>query len=338
MMKPLITVTSFLLFYSCLAVGAGDAFAFNQDLGRGINLGNTFEAPSEDAWGNPLCPEFLPKIAELGFSHVRIPINWETDQRSEGEPPYTISAGFLESIQRVVDQALNLDLRVIINMHHHHALLGDPVGQRERFLAQWGQISEFFAGYPDRLLFEVFNEPHGKFTPELWNEFLADALTVIREKNPTRMVVIGTAEWGGIGGLTKLVIPQDDRLIVTVHYYLPFLFTHQGASWSSDPRVRDAVGTEWRATEEERAAVAADVQTIAAFGQANNVPIHIGEFGAYSRADLASRARWTSFVARAFEEAGFSWAYWEFSSGFGIYDRSAGEFIQPLVEALLPRE
>ena len=44
-----------------------------------------------------------------------------------------------------------------------------------------------------------------------------------------------------IAGLTELELPDDDRLIVTIHYYLPLPFTHQGAHWW--PHAADWLGT-----------------------------------------------------------------------------------------------
>jgi hypothetical protein len=64
----------------------------------------------------------------------------------------------------------------------------------------------------------------------------------------------------------------------------------------------------------------------------------VGEFGAYEEADLDSRSRWTTFLARWFEEQQLSWAYWEFSAGFGIYDPVTKQYLTPLVDALLNNE
>ena len=315
-----------------LAGQDGPAFEMNQRLGRGINIGNTFEAPSETAWGNPWNDDYARIIAELGFDHIRVPVRWEP--RSLVDPPYTIDPVFFERIQGVIDTALEHELHVIINMHHHDNLLNDPEGQKERFLSQWEQIAGYFSHYPDSLLFEVFNEPHGDFTPERWNEFFPEALERIRATNPGRMVLLGTAEWGGIGGLRHLEVPDDDNLILTVHYYSPFQFTHQGASWVGSDA--DAwLGTRWYDTEAERKAMENDFNAVLEFSQQHNIPVHVGEFGAYSRADMDSRVRWTTFLSRYMELQGFSWAYWEFSAGFGIYNPSTGQLRQELVDALL---
>ena len=332
-MKSFLYGLSFMLsvIFSASAIDSGSAFEINNRLGRGINIGNTFEAPSETTWGNPWNPGFVKIIADLGFDHIRVPVRWEP--RSMEHPPYTIDPDFLERIKGVIDEALKHGLHVIINMHHHQKMLNDPQGEKERFLSQWDQIASYFSNYPDSLLFEIFNEPHGDFTAEMWNEFFPQALSKIRATNPLRTVLVGTAEWGGLGGLRHLEMPDDPNLILTIHYYNPFRFTHQGASWSNGA---DAwVGTTWDDTDEERQAVKNDFEFALDYSKRHNIPIHIGEFGAYSAADMDSRARWTTYVTRFFEQMGFSWAYWEFSAGFGIYDRDAGRLRQELVDALL---
>ncbi len=308
----------------------------NDRLGRGVNMGNSFEAPSETEWGNPWKPEYFQIMSELGFNHVRLPVRWEPADRSMTAPPYTINQTFLERIKEVVDEALKNKLHIIVNMHHHEALYEDPDGQKERFLSQWNQIATYFQDYPDSLLFEVLNEPHGNVTPEKWNEFFADALTTIRQTNPTRVVIMGIAEYGGLGGLVHLNLPNDEYIIVSPHYYNPFNFTHQGAEWVENSD--NWLGTEWYDTEADRQTVENEFAFAMQFSEENHVPIHVGEFGAYSKADIESRERWTTFLARWFEEQGFSWAYWEFSAGFGIYNPSTETYVTPLVDALFNNE
>ena len=316
--------------------GREQAFAMNERLGRGINMGNSFEAPTETEWGNPWKPSYFKMIAELGFNHVRVPVRWETAERSMESAPYTIDPIFLDRIREVVDSALRYKLHVIINMHHHDALFEDPSGQKDRFLSQWSQIADHFKDYPDSLLFEVLNEPHGNLTPSMWNGYFAEALAEIRKTNPTRMVLMGVAEYGGLGGLSKLELPPDENIILTIHYYNPFVFTHQGAEWvsGSDPWL----GTEWLDTEADRQSVASEFNYAFQYSETHDIPIHIGEFGAYSKADMASRERWTTYLARWFEAQGMSWAYWEFSAGFGIYNPITQQYITPLVDALLHNE
>lgn len=327
-------IFTFLIYTAFQLAAQTPAFDKNRQLGRGINLGNMFEAPSETAWGNPFQDKYMSMIAGLGFDHIRIPIRWEPADRSIATAPYTISSSFRQRIKHVVDLARKNKLHAIINMHHHEALYEDPDGQKQRFLNMWDQLATYFGSYSDSLVFEILNEPHGNLSAVKWNQFASDALTVIRKTNPSRFVMIGTAEYGGLGGLSKLQLPGDNRLIVTVHYYNPFHFTHQGASWTGD-EAKNWLGTKWQDTESERKTVQTEFAPLVEFSKDHNVPVHIGEFGAYSTADLQSRKRWTTYLARYFENIGFSWAYWEFSAGFGIYNRTNDSYIQELVDALL---
>jgi len=309
------------------------AFEMNERLGRGINMGNCFEAPSEEEWGNPWKPEYFQIISSLGFDHVRLPVRWEPDARSQAMAPYTINPTFLNRIQQVVDTALKYKLHIIVNMHHHEALYENPSAQKDRFLSQWSQIANHFKDHSDSLLFEVLNEPHGNVSADIWNQYFAEALAEIRETNPTRVVLMGVAEYGGLGAIGKLQLPDDEFIILSPHYYNPFNFTHQGAEWVG-PDADAWLGTEWKDTEADRETVESEFSFALQFSETNHIPIHVGEFGAYSKADIASRERWTTFVARWFEEKNMSWAYWEFSAGFGIYNPATDELLNPLVDAL----
>ena len=81
--------------------------------------------------------------------------------------------------------------------------------------------------------------------------------------------------------------------------------------------------------------LAKDFEKAAAWGKKNNRPMYLGEFGAYSAADMDSRAAWTRAIAQEAQKHGFGFAYWEFCSGFGAYDPTADAWRGPLKSALL---
>jgi endoglucanase len=68
----------------------------------------------------------------------------------------------------------------------------------------------------------------------------------------------------------------------------------------------------------------------------HRIPLWMGEFGAYEKADMQSRVNWTKFVREEAEARGISWAYWEFGAGFGIYDRKVKAWNKDLLNALIP--
>jgi endoglucanase len=314
------------------AAPPGDIAAANAQLGRGINLGNALEAPNEGAWGVRIKAEYFAAIKKAGFATVRLPVCWSA--HAQADAPHTIDPDFARRVDWAVDQALRNDLNIVLNVHHYREMDTHPDKHLPRLVGLWRQIAACYKDRPARVYFELLNEPNGKLTEAKWNAAFAEVLATVRKTNPARPVIVGPGHWNGIGALDKLKLPEDDRhLIVTVHFYEPFEFTHQGASW-----VRGAdkwKGRDWAGTDAERATVRRRLEKAAAWGKEHGRPLFLGEFGAYHEADLQARARWTGFVAREAERLRFSWAYWEFCSGFGAYDPQAERWREPLKAALL---
>jgi len=325
----------FFIIFFIPSVVFSDAFEMNRKIGRGINMGNMLEAPKEGEWGVVLKEEYFDIIKKRGFQSVRIPIRWSTEERTSRKKPYKISEDFFRRIDRALDRALSLGLTVIINCHHYDELFRDPDSEEERFKAIWEQIAARYKNRPNNLYFEILNEPNGRLDAARWNKLYQEVLKIIRRTNPDRIVVIGTSDWGGIGGLRNLKLPLDDKnIIVTIHYYNPFSFTHQGAEWVGE-QSKNWLGTKWTGDYFEKIAVISEMEVISDFSKKNNVPIFIGEFGSYEKADIKSRQLWTAFCARTFERFNFSWAYWEFCSGFGAYDSSLNRWREEIASSLI---
>jgi endoglucanase len=204
-----------------------------------------------------------------------------------------------------------------------------------RLLGLWQQIALRYKDRPARVYFELLNEPNGKLTEAKWNTAFPKLLAAVRQTNPTRPVIVGPGQWNSIRALDKLELPRDDRnLILTVHYYDPFEFTHQGASWVKGSEKWK--GRTWAGTDAEKAAITKQLEKAATWAKTHDRPVFLGEFGAFQEADMKSRARWTNYVAREAERLGFSWSYWEFCSGFGAYDPKTETWREPLKTALIP--
>jgi endoglucanase len=312
-----------------------DVYKMNEKIGRGVNLGNALEAPQEGEWGVTLQEDYFQLIANKGFDSVRIPIRWST--HASPTEPYTIDPSFFERVDWAVENALSRNLVAVINFHHYEEIFSDPQGHQERFTALWQQVAKHYQDYPQELVFEILNEPHDNLDSKYWNQLLVTVLDTIRETNPERVVIIGPPEWNAINQLGYLELPENDRnIIVTFHYYEPFHFTHQGAEWSEGSNAW--LGLTWDGTERQKNEVATSLDLAKAWAEHHNRPLYLGEFGAYRKADIDSRARWTAFVAQSANEREISWAYWEFAAGFGIYEPDLKIWMNPLVDALLPEE
>ncbi len=310
-----------------------DVFSQNKRLGRGVNI-----LGYDPIWRfrnkARMKEEHFRLIADAGFNSVRIALHPFRDEAVNKE--YKLSDSWLEILDWAIEQALDNGLMAILDFHEFIAMGRTPLENREGFLSFWKQIGERYCEYPDEVLFELLNEPNGELTPELWNIFLKEALHVVRENNRERTVIIGPAYWNSINLLSKLDLPEDDRnIIVTVHYYEPMDFTHQGAKWAGR---EGKIGVEWRGTDEEKKAVVNSFSKAQSWAKEHNRPIFLGEFGVYDKAPMDSRVRYLSFIARLAENMGWSWAYWQFDSDFILYDIANNRWIEPVLNALIPTE
>jgi endoglucanase len=253
---------------------------------------------------------------------------------SKMDSTYKLNPAWLETLDWAVKNGLEANLMVILDLHEYNAMAADPAAKKEMFLSVWRQLAPRYKNLSDNVIFELLNEPNQKLTAELWNSFLSDALKIIRETNPDRTVIIGPANWNGIESLKTLVLPQNDRnIIVTVHFYHPMRFTHQGASWTKE--FSTLSGITWTGTTEEKEEVNKKLQVAADWSKTNNRPVFLGEFGSYDKGDMDSRARYTSYVARRAELLGFSWAYWQFDSDFIVYDVKKDQWVFSILDALM---
>lgn len=308
-----------------------DAFEQNKRLGRGVNVIG-YDPLWRDRSQGRFQVEHFKLIHQAGFEHVRINLHPLRD-RAVGEDN-KLSETWFTTLDWAIDGALANDLMVVLDFHEFTTMSRDPAGLKERFFSIWRQISEHCKDRPAEVLFEILNEPHDKLNAELWNQYLAEALAIIRATNPNRTVVIGPTKWNNIGQLETLRLPSDDRnIIITVHYYSPMEFTHQGAPWSSQ---KDKVGVAWNGAPQEQQAIIKMFDQAQEWSQEHKRPLYLGEFGAYDKAEMSSRVRYIDFVARQAEKRGWSWAYWQFDSDFIVYDIPDKRWVEPIRDALIP--
>ncbi|WP_264875772.1 glycoside hydrolase family 5 protein [Vibrio agarivorans] len=326
-------------------------------LGRGINMGNFFESPNyEGEWNGDLTIQAsdFANIANQGFASVRIPVRWNA--HAQENAPFTLDSAFVDRVKQVVDEAIQEDLRVIINTHHYNELFynkGEFEHHRQRLNAIWYQLAQHFpldTYSEDKLVFELLNEPHEEVGVAEWNLLIEDLTKLLwqdnanTQNNPSgqRKIMIGTADWGGPFKLPDLKLPAEatpENTIITVHFYEPFKFTHQGAEWVDG--AQSWVGTRWLGTTEQQEVLFDYLDAVSDWNdqEGRGYEVNIGEFGVYSKVSHPEDQRaWTAFIARESEKRGFSWHYWEYSSGFGAYDPYSEQWRPALIEGLIPQD
>ena len=152
-----------------------------QDMGLGINLGNTMESSGmylasvqgyETGWGSPVVTkEMIQGYKDSGFGVLRIPVAWSNMMQRD----YTIHPDYLARVKQIVDWALESDLYVIMNIHWDGGWFegfgkdDKRDGCFEKYESIWTQLTEAFKDYGDKLMFESLNEEGG--WDEVWNRY-----------------------------------------------------------------------------------------------------------------------------------------------------------------------
>lgn len=269
-------------------------------------------------------------IREGGFDTVRLNLEAFSHMDDQGR----LDPAWLKKLDWVVATATQAHLNVIVDEHNYNECGHQLEACRPKLLAFWRQIGERYSDQPNTVMFELLNEPNSQLTDATWNAVLRQALAAVRATNPTRNVVIGPASWNSGDHLGGLDLPQADRhLIVTIHYYAPMRFTHQGASWV--PEFTNLTGVTWGAPS-DLAKLDADFDAAQAWAKAHDRPILLGEFGAYDKVPMPLRVTYTAAVARAAEARGWAWSYWQFDSDFVAYDIAKDRWVEPIHQALVP--
>ena len=293
------------------------------EMGIGINLGNTLDAPTEGAWAPKAEEKVIIDFKEAGFKHVRIPVTW--DNRSQKTAPYTVNTDEMDRVEQVVDWALNQDLYVILNVHHDDWLKkgGNTFTQsnRNRFDAIWLQIVERFKNKSAKLLFEILNEPVDLTSANV-DVLNASVLEIIRRANPTRLVVFSGNGFTPLNALLSAAIPdaEDEYLIGNFHAYDPWPFAGQCLrGWGSESDKDDLEN------------IYKQAQT---WSIENDIPVTVNEFGA-AKFDFTApenvceqedRLQYLKSHVEFATEYGISATFWDDAGSFSSYDRATGQW------------
>lgn len=302
---------------------------FAASLGRGVNFGNMLDAPTEGAWSLRVDDRYIAMVGTgTSIASVRLPVRWSNHASPDAQA--RIDPAFMARVDDVVRRLLARGVPVVVDMHHYRQLDGDPLDAGEtavpdavverRFLAIWAQVAEHFRSAPPGLAFELYNEPHGKLAPR-WNDLMSRALAVVRRSNPERVVVVGPTQWNSARGLVDFALPPDANLVLTVHHYDPFTFTHQGAPWIT-PALPTGVAC---CSAQQLADIRGPLDTAQQYGARTGYPVWVGEFGAFETVPQDDRVRYTRTMRDEIERRGMTWAYWELAGGFGFVDPATAQ-------------
>ncbi len=349
----------------------GDSVQFSQNLMPGWNLGNQLESnsdgtPSETAWGNPVITENLIKqVKAQGFKSIRIPVSYLS--KIGAGPNYTIDSKWLDRVQEVVDMCINNGLYAIINIHGDGyysvkggwLLCGESASEQKTIKAKyekvWEQIAKRFKNYDDHLVFESMNEEYdGTYNnpnPEYYNninaynQIFVDTVRKAGGKNNNRYLLIPgwntdinftTGDSDTYTMEAKFVIPNDSRIMISVHYYTPWEFCGE-EGYDTFYKWGDSVKKFVKRRQSETLVNRQFDKLYNAFIK-NGYGVVIGEYGSIDRthkdkSNTTYRAYFAEYVNYAAHQRNIVTVYWDNGyngkHGFGLFDRTKCTVTQP---------
>lgn len=334
-----------------LAQDTSLAFRRAEHLRHGINLSHWYsqvfdpKGYTKEHFDTYDTAQDMALIKSMGFDHVRFTLNCQPMfQRGEAD---RIPADYLAMVDSAVKMILDQGLAVVIDIHPESdfkAKLATDDVFVEQFEDFWRALAKHYSTLdPDLVFFEVLNEPefHDRYR---WEGVQSRFVRAIREGAPNHTIIVAGANWSAISELLFMEPLRDSNVIYNFHFYEPHIFTHQGATWSTNfqhyltkvpypstpENVQSAVieapdavnqlaivqyGLDrWNA---ER--VNAEIAMAAAWGKRWNVPVTCNEFGVYRAATAPEdRLAWIRDVRTTLEKNGMGWTMWDYAGGFSV--------------------
>lgn len=309
---------------------------------KGVNLTNWFQVDgARQIQFSKYTQKDFENIRLLGCDVIRLPINLHF--MTDGAPNYTLDPLFLSFLDQAVDWAEALGLYLILDNHTF-----DPAESTDPNIGVilkkvWLQMATHFKDRSTFVLYEVLNEPHG-ISDALWNSIQQEVVEVIRTVDDQHTIIVGPASWNSYNNLAAMPVYEDDKLLYTFHFYDPFLFTHQGASWVSPsmeplanvpfpyaaqemPTFPSSLNGSWIQSSYNNYGVDGTINKVkelidiaVQFQESRNVPIFCGEFGVYiPNSQATDRVFWYDQVRQYLEEKNIPWTIWDYHGGFGLF-------------------
>lgn len=340
------------------AAGGGAVVAQRRaaHLRRGINISDWFAQVydpngfTKQHFDTAITARDLDLIQAMGFDHVRLSVDPKPlfhARQAENITSGQIASDELNYLDAAVKMILDRGLAVEIDLfadEEFKAKLATDDEFVEQFADFWRALAAHYVNLDaERVFFEILNEPEGR-DGYRWYGVEAKLATAIREGAPGNTIIATGAHWSNDDDLVFLEPLRDANVIYAFHFYESHLFTHQGATWSSN-FFHELKGVPYPSTPENVQAAAAalpdavhrlqvvrygldrwnaeridgEIGQVVAWAERWGVPVECDEFGVYRQnADPKDRAAWLRDVRTVLEKRGIGWAMWEYHGGFGV--------------------
>lgn len=306
----------------------------------------------------------LQELARLGFDHIRLPFNENQLYSADG----TRNEETFKIIHNVIDWCRKANMRIILDCHQTYdhdfskfssiTLFKDPAAQ-DRFEVLWQKLCAEFGKYPNELVaYEILNEPNA-LESKSWNAVANKIVKVIRKAEPERIIFFGSNKANRVTTFPDLQIPPNDpNIILSFHFYYPYLITHfNSSSYKSLKVIKGPLVYPGQLVPEEVVSNLDDdakkvlqkhngvfnkqvlyemIRPAIEKAKATGLRIHCGEFGCnFQYNDTSLLTRYIKDVVSIFNENNIPYTVWGYRKQFGVFDDSGKIKSQEYLDAIV---
>jgi endoglucanase len=315
---------------------------------KGVNLTNWFQAESpEQIHFIKYTKDDFKNIKSLGCDVIRLPINLHSMIIDSIE--YKLDPLFLFFLDSTLDWAEDLNMHIILDNHTFNPFINTSVTVEKVLIPVWKQLAEHCKERSKLIYYEILNEPHG-INDTSWNRIQQNTVREIRKIDSVHTIIVGPAGWNSYNNLKYMPEYSDTNLLYTFHFYDPFIFTHQGATWTTPsmlelanipfpydaarmPNLPSSLKESWVEDQYNYYSTIGTVYQVKElidiavdFKTSRNVKIFCGEFGVYQpNCNNEDRSFWYNEVVKYFEEKEIPWTSWDYQGEFGLFNKNSYE-------------
>lgn len=317
--------------------------ALMRKLTRGVNITRWFGyvSPTDtNGFQTYLVDEDLQDLKRIDVKFIRLCVSPAVIYKDGAPNPVN-----LPYLDQGIERLEGAGLAVILDLHDNGEMKLDAPGHdNSGFVRFWEAMAQHYKGRAETsTIFELLNEPIFQRNPEVWYKLQRQTVAAIRAIDPKRTIMVASTNWDGIDTMVAMTPLEEKNLIYSFHCYDPFIFTHQGATWTGEmqkvmrsipfPASPEAVSAmiekipaqyrnaviDYGAHRYGAAYLYSRLAEAARWGAQNRVPVLLGEFGAYPPVSPPdSRARWFDAMRDAITTLGLPNAIWGYDDGFGL--------------------
>jgi hypothetical protein len=178
----------------------------------------------------------LRTLGRTGFDFIRLAVDPGPFPQFEGKKRDQLDRALMQSVELILSSGLS----VIVDLHpsdmHPDYLarmltrdVEEPVFRK--YLSLLARTAGLLDGLNSpRLALELMNEP--PISPDAWRPMLQAAYGTVRNRAPGLALVLEGGDEATPDAMKALAgFAKDSHVLFSFHYYDPYQFTHQGASW-----------------------------------------------------------------------------------------------------------